>query len=248
MNFIILAAGRGRRLYPLTRDCPKSLLELGDGTTLLDRQLAQAVAADCVTRVTVVTGYRSDMIEERLDAYRDAIEIVTLFNPFFDLSNALMSLWCAYHVMPADDFFISNGDNIYRDGFVQAVHAATDEGISLAVSRKDRYDDDDMKVRKEPDGSLAEVAKTVPVDEAEADSVGLAVVRGERARLHYRDTLVRMVRDPENLKAFWQESLNGVVRAGMAVSLHEVAHDAWAEVDFHPDMEAMRRAVLNNVI
>ena len=37
MNLIILAAGQGKRLYPLTKDTPKSLLDLGDGTTYFYR-------------------------------------------------------------------------------------------------------------------------------------------------------------------------------------------------------------------
>ena len=79
-------------------------------------------------------------------------------------------------------------------------------------------------------------------------SVGLAVVKGEASRSLFRETLLEMVHDEHNLKAFWQESLNGVTGRGGTVKLHEVPNDGWAEVDFHPDMEAMRRAVLSNVV
>jgi len=248
MNLIILAAGRGRRLYPLTKDRPKSLLELGDGTTLLDRQLSQAVAADCVTQVTVVTGYRYDMIERCLDKYRDSVHVTTLYNPYFDASNALMSLWCSHHLMLDEDFFISNGDNIYSDGFLQRAYRQSSEGISLMISRKDHYDDDDMKVRKDSAGALAEVSKSLPHDRAQADSVGLVLVRGEVFRRQFRDTLLAMVHDPASVSAFWQESLNALVSSGGSVMLHEVSRDSWAEVDFHPDIEAMRKAVLEKLL
>ena len=248
MNLIILAAGRGRRLYPLTKDRPKSLLELGDGTTLLDRQLTQAVQADCVTRVTVITGYRYDMIDECLAKYRDAVSIATIYNPYFDLSNALMSLWCAHYVMLDEDFFVSNGDNVYADGFLDNACQRSAEGIALMISRKDHYDDDDMKVRENSAGNLAEVSKSIAHDLAQADSVGLLLVRGETARKQYRDTLLAMVHDSDSFNAFWQESLNSVLARGGSVALHEVPRESWAEVDFHPDIEAMRKAVLDKLL
>ena len=116
------------------------------------------------------------------------------------------------------------------------------------ISRKDHYDDDDMKVRTDSAGRLARVSKSIAHDQAQADSVGLLLVRGEESRARYRDTLLAMVRDPDSFSMFWQESLNAFVDRGGAVTLHEVARDSWAEVDFHPDIEAMRQAVLAKLL
>lgn len=63
VNLIILAARTGRRLYPLTKDTPKSLLDLGDGDTLLDRQLEIAAMHDEIDKVYVISGYRTEQIE-----------------------------------------------------------------------------------------------------------------------------------------------------------------------------------------
>ena len=45
MRVIILAAGKGERLMPLTNNTPKSLLELANGTSVLESQLLSIHAA-----------------------------------------------------------------------------------------------------------------------------------------------------------------------------------------------------------
>jgi len=53
---VVLAAGPGRRLGPLTRELPKTLLPLGEGGTILDLVLAN-LASVGVGEVAVVTGF-----------------------------------------------------------------------------------------------------------------------------------------------------------------------------------------------
>ena len=56
MKAIVLSAGQGRRLLPLTTDRPKCLLAIDGETTLLQRQL-ELLARCGVSRALVVTGF-----------------------------------------------------------------------------------------------------------------------------------------------------------------------------------------------
>ena len=67
MNAMILAAGRGARMRPLTDDCPKALLSVG-GQTLLDWQL-QRLAAAGVQRVVINVAWLGEQIRAHLAAY-----------------------------------------------------------------------------------------------------------------------------------------------------------------------------------
>ena len=60
MNAIILAAGKGERLQPLTNDKPKCLVELF-GKSLLEWQI-EAFQSSGITDITIVSGYKSDLI------------------------------------------------------------------------------------------------------------------------------------------------------------------------------------------
>ena len=60
MKAIILAAGVGKRLWPVTQHKPKCLIEIG-GQTLLSRYL-ESLAAVRIRQATIVVGYKQDMI------------------------------------------------------------------------------------------------------------------------------------------------------------------------------------------
>jgi bifunctional UDP-N-acetylglucosamine pyrophosphorylase/glucosamine-1-phosphate N-acetyltransferase len=61
MQCVILAAGKGTRLRPLTEDCPKPLVKVA-GKTLLDH-IVEAIPSS-VDELIIVTGYLGHMIEE----------------------------------------------------------------------------------------------------------------------------------------------------------------------------------------
>ena len=142
MTVLILVAGTGSRLWPLTRNTPKSLLDLGRGLTLLETQL-DAIKPSGVTDIVLLTGYRSAQIEAKIQYYED-FNFQIVYNPFFDVSNNLISAWMA---MPHidDDFVLVNGDDIYRSEVLENLLAA-DGDVVMVVSRKESYDEDDMKV------------------------------------------------------------------------------------------------------
>jgi choline kinase len=247
MNLIILAAGQGKRLYPLTKDTPKSLLDLGDGTTLLDRQLENAIASHTLHKVYVITGYLSEQLEHKLKNYREQADIEVLYNPYYDVSNNLLSLWCAHYLMLEEDFLVSNGDNIYKAHVYDQVLAGDHDGIQLTIDYKSHYDNDDMKVRLDDQRHVLQVSKKIEPAEAQAESVGLVMVRGSSMRSRFHDKLLQMVKQSENRDAFWLEIFNSLAADGQKVTTCEINHDDWGEVDFHPDIEAMRKAVFKRI-
>ena len=146
MKLFILAAGKGTRLWPLTKNTPKSLLTFSDGTTILERQVENAIRNEFITEVNIVTGYKSEQIEAKIKDYKTRIPIKILFNPVYDITNNLVSVWVAHHRMTDEDFMITNGDNIYKNDVFQKIQTDKKEIIQLTVDYRESYDDDDMKV------------------------------------------------------------------------------------------------------
>ncbi len=85
MRAVILAAGCGTRLRPLTDNRPKCMVELA-GSSLLERQLMVLRAAG-IDQITVVTGFRSDKIDA------DGCHLV--HNPDYDVTNMVATLFSA---------------------------------------------------------------------------------------------------------------------------------------------------------
>ena len=80
MRALILASGVGKRLYPLTKDKPKALLEIG-GKTLLERHI-QNLNNCGISDVVIVVGCFADKIEQACGA-----GIKYIYNPFDEISN-----------------------------------------------------------------------------------------------------------------------------------------------------------------
>jgi len=246
MNMIILAAGKGSRLYPLTKNTPKSLLDLGDGVSLLEKQLEAAIASNSVEKVYIVTGYKAGQIEEKIKDYSKSIPIETIFNPFYDMSNNIVSVWCALSVMQEKDFILTNGDNLYGKGVLSKI-ANGKEGIHLTISYKDEYDDDDMKVILDSSDNIVHVSKQVPLPDVMAESVGLVSFYGERYRTAFCRKVVQMLHEPEKLDIFWLRIFNELVADGLTVDTVEIKSEEWAEVDFHPDIMTIRNEVMGSL-
>ncbi len=108
MKAIILAAGRGKRLYPYTKYIPKCLLDIG-GVTILEHQINSI--RDCgIDEVVIVIGFGFEKVENFLRTYDGlGLKIRTLYNPFYQTTNSLISLWIARGEMD-QDIVVMNGD------------------------------------------------------------------------------------------------------------------------------------------
>jgi choline kinase len=243
MNLIILAAGVGSRLFPLTKDKPKSLIDLGDGTTLLDRQIQNAINCDIIDTIYIVTGYRASQIEEKIEQYKSEINIVSLYNPFYETSNNLFSLWFAQFVMDGKDFLISNGDNIYKDNVYNNIHEISSNTISITIDYKTEYDEDDMKVTMDEKGNVKHVSKLIHKEKISAESVGLAIVKGSKNRKIFKEKLASLVKDITNKDKFWLEIFNALATDGQKIGTYVIEKRDWGEIDFHPDIQSVKAAI-----
>lgn len=240
MKIIILAAGKGERLMPLTRNTPKPLLDMGNGRTLLEEQLNRMQESGVIHKAVLVIGYLGEQIEAKLKTHlQSGLKIKTIFNPFYDVSNNLISLWLAKHEMN-EDFLITNGDNLFTADVFRDFVRENGEGIFLSISVKESYDDDDMKVALH-DGLVVRVSKLIPNEKSNAESPGLVLICGSRARTVFQDHLEALARNRVYIDKFWLEVFNSMYESGVAI--HPWRFDGntkWQEVDFHMDLSKAR--------
>lgn len=90
---LILAAGIGKRLQPLTNSIPKCLVEI-DEKPLLNRNIEILINLG-FEKLILVTGYKSEMIEMEVEKYSGQIEIEFVYNSDYDTTNNIYSLWLA---------------------------------------------------------------------------------------------------------------------------------------------------------
>jgi choline kinase len=237
MQAVILSAGQGRRLLPLTADRPKCLIDL-HGKTLLQWQLDALLAAG-VGPITVVTGYASDAVAAVIARHYAQQPVRAQFNPFFQVADNLGSCWIARTAF-AGELLLLNGDTVFEPAVVQRLLAAPPAPIRLTIDRKARYDDDDMKVIV--DGTrLLRIGKHLPLDAVDAESIGLLRFSADGAQ-RFQAAVERALREPDGLRWWYLAVIDRLADEGL-VETCSIEGLRWAEVDFPRDLDAARAVV-----
>lgn len=164
---VILAAGRGSRLDPLTAERPKCLTRVG-GLTILQHQLA-AYAAAGVEHVVLVLGYKADAVIERLETFRLPLSIEVIVNSRWETTNNMASLQLAREA-GREPFLLSNGDVVFDPSIVARIGLAQRSAIAVDVGA---WSDESMKVSLGGDGRLDQIAKSISPEMAFGCSVDL---------------------------------------------------------------------------
>lgn len=239
MKAVILSAGKGTRMMPLTANTPKCLIDIGQGKTVLESQL-DVLRACGFKEVYVVAGYRIEQVEAKVAGYcGDGMKTKVIHNPFYATTNNIISLWLALPYVNGE-FISINGDDIFKESVIEALLAA-DGDIAMTIDRKEAYDSDDMLVVTE--GTLVRrVGKDLDRTLANGESVGIIRYR-DRGVSTLDETLNLMLRDEKSLQRFYLAALQQIMDRGFPVSACEVDRKDWAEIDFHPDVQEVRAKV-----
>lgn len=229
---IILSAGQGRRLLPLTENTPKCLLPVADKPVLAWQ--IDALLAVGVEDITIITGFQVALIEELLrQCYVDHPRIKILFNPFYEVADNLASCWIARTEMD-NDFLILNGDTVIESALLDKVLNSDFAPITLSVDFKDGYDADDMKVQLDTGGWVQQVSKIVPPHQVNAESIGLIYFRGQGVQI-FRQAVEEALRHPAELKSWYLSIIDRLAKQHL-VSSCSVKGLRWCEIDFIEDL------------
>jgi len=251
MKAIILAAGQGTRLRPLTDDKPKCLVELA-GKPLLEHQLA-TLRAGGVDDIHIVGGYRADQLQRP--------GITLHINERFAETNMVTTLFAAEALMTGEsDLIIGYGDIVYESRVLAAL-LAVDAPIVLAVDREwrrywaARMDDplSDAETLKLTDGDrVVELGKKPQrYDDIQGQYTGLIKIRADRAaRLaeayHAMDrNAIYDGKDFDNMymTSFIQHLIDSGWEARAAL-----IDNGWAEVDTQHDLFTARSFVKISIV
>jgi len=111
MTYIILSAGLGGKLHPITLNYPKCLYKLDDSVTILQRLVHKIRKFDFDAEIVIVVGYMHSQIQKELED--DNVSFV--INPFYSVTSSMGSLWFARDYLQRENVTIINGDIVVSD-------------------------------------------------------------------------------------------------------------------------------------
>jgi len=234
---LVLAAGAGRRLQPLTDDLPKTLLPVDGERTILDIALANLKQSG-LDDVVVVTGFAAHRIDERKQALeRDhGVELELVFNDKAEVWNNAYSLWVAREHL-ARGAILVNGDTVHPASVEQTVLAARGPGIVLAADTEKALGEEEMKLHVTDDGFMDRINKALDPSTARGEYIGVTLIEPEAAEPLADALEATWKRDPD---LYYEDGYQEFADRGGRIGIAPIGSVEWVEVDDHQDLARAR--------
>jgi choline kinase len=236
---VVLAAGAGRRLLPLTEDLPKTLLPVDGERTIFDIALANLRAAG-LERIAVVTGeaaHRIEQLQTELEARHD-VQLELIYNDRAEEWNNAYSLWLARDAF-AGGAILVNGDTVHPPSVQERLLEAPADGsgLVLAVDREKRLGAEEMKVLLSPAGTVARITKHTDAAAADGEYIGVSLI-AQAAAADVADALEATWRRDPSL--YYEDGFQEYIDRGRPVGVAAIGRVGWVEVDDHADLARAR--------
>jgi choline kinase len=231
MKAIILAAGLGSRLAPLTDTTPKSLLPVG-GRPILHRQLS-AIRQCGLQEVIMVTGYRAEMIKQFIADQFPDLTVTFIHNPDFSTTNTAYSLWLTKEVASGEDFVKFDADVVFQEEILEKLLAAPGD-LCFTVDQQINLASEEVKVQLDQNGKILKIGKHISPENAIGESIGIdKVMSSESARLF--TLLDELLADTKNRQAYYEAAFEMIIERGAYCTINDITGCKWTEIDSHED-------------
>ena len=234
---MLLAAGQATRLRPLTDHCPKCLLTVGEETVLA--RSVRLLAERGVRHFTVVDGFCGDMIRTALASGFPDLEFTFVRNDDYSTTNNAWSLMLA-DSRGDEPMFLLDSDIVFVPGVLDALlsHPAPNR---LGLRTTGAMGQEEMKVRLDDRGLVAELTKEMPVTAAAGESVGLEVFSAAfTADLHR--VLQRRMKVDGYVNEYYEAAFTELAAAGHEIVPVDLGSLLCMEIDTVDDLADARRA------
>ncbi|MDI9567030.1 phosphocholine cytidylyltransferase family protein [Candidatus Brevifilum fermentans] len=134
MQAIIPAAGMGKRLGDNAENKPKCMIEISD-LTLLERAAASLKGAG-VTRLIVIVGFQSDLLQAFVNEKIVDIDTIIIDNPLYATTNNIYTLYLARQEMVKEDTILLESDLIFDHDLLSSLVQSQAEDMAVV----DLYD------------------------------------------------------------------------------------------------------------
>lgn len=226
MKAVILAAGLGTRLRPITNEVPKCMVPV-NGIRIIDKQIDNLLA-NGLSEIYVVDGYKAEVLATHLKETFPQVHIVS--NPRYAETNNMYSLFLTSQFVKGEEFLLMNAD-VYYDSNIIAGMLQGDNQSKIACDRSG-YMEESMKITLNGD-KIDHISKKITPKEHYAVSIDVYRISAEDSKVLFKeveDTI--LVKKDENS---WTEvALDHIFKNTSFIPY--VIEGRWFEIDNHDDL------------
>lgn len=225
MKYIFMVAGKGSRLHPLTLTHPKSMFKLDNDTTLIQRMVGLIKKLDDQADIVIVTGHMHRSIEEQLEG------VTFVYNPFYEITNSIASLWFAREHLNADNIVLIDGDIVMSEKLMREV-------VCLPVDRPYVLVDSSIKTDGDYNVQVSEdnvLVMSKQLDSYYGEYAGITKLTRESAAL-MRQELENMIEEGSYDQWFENALVQLIFKNDFKLYYIDIKNYDWTEVDSVNDL------------
>jgi choline kinase len=233
---VILAAGRGERLRPLTSSIPKSLISVG-GYAILGRTLEHLRAVG-IGSVIIIAGYRAAKIQKFMRDCPVAISFRILRNPIYHRTNTLYSLWVGRKAVAGKPFLLLDGDLVFEERAL-AILLRPKMGNVLVCDAARNLDDEAVCAAGTAGGRVLQVGKHMsPKGKVFGESIGMARIDGRTSQKLFQ-IAGKLLRN-RGLALYYEAGFQKLMDGGVPFWAVDLRGTRWTEIDTKSDLRRAR--------
>jgi choline kinase len=240
MKTVILAAGAGSRLKPLTDHTPKCLLKAG-GKCILEMTVENLLATNN-SDIIIVTGYLENKIREFLGKRFPQLKIAYIHNNFYASTNNIFSLWLAKDAVLGDEMMMMDSDIVFDKRIITKLQNSGYRNC-LALKQHDVHDEE-IKVKTDPQGRVIEISKEVNLSEAAGESIGIEIF-GKEALKELYFILDRKVVTEKKVNQFYEAAFQELSENDLYIV--NTTEYFFMEIDKEEDLKTAQELVQNQL-
>lgn len=226
MQAIIMAAGFGSRIAPITNNLPKSFLEI-NGEKLIERAI-RLLRARNINDITVVTGYKQEEFHNLLDD-----DVKFAHNPLFFCTNVLSSFACGMNNLN-DDFIFIHADTIFDETILDDLIKSDIAEMILPVDFKSCVEEEMKVITK--DGNVKIIHKSISLDIAEGEFIGVAKVSKSILNA-LKNSVIEELKEKSNHQDYFEAAIQNLIDKNVLIKTISTNNRNWIEIDFPEDYE-----------
>lgn len=216
MKGIILAAGKGTRLEPLTLEKPKGLLQIGN-ETILDRLVSQF--QECgIKDILIVVGHQKEIIKQH---FGDSVRYSNYTG--FENTNNLHTLWSIKEELN-DDVLITFADLILHKMIIKNLIKLNND-ITMAIDTSQVLD---STMRVSINSDRIKNITTTSVVEADGNFIGIAKINKNGCKI-LKEEMASLINS--HFQDYYTIAIDKIARKGIRVNYFDTKDLLWREVD-----------------
>ncbi|MBI2618930.1 MAG: phosphocholine cytidylyltransferase family protein [Ignavibacteriales bacterium] len=241
MKCVLLAAGIGKRMRPVSRTTPKCLLPLGK-KPLLERIIASLHTAG-IADIALVTGYRAAAVRAFVNKRFRRHQIAFLHNKRFETTNNAYSLSLCNQFIGRSPFMLLDSDILFDGRIIAYLMNCERKPNRLAVRVRGPHNEEEIRVKINRWDHITAINKHVGLRDTYGESIGIALFSAPAAQRLF-EILNERIKAGSGRREFYEAAFQQLIDEGNRLWAIDISQFPSAEIDTPEDFKHAEEVIL----